>query len=281
MNAPNIFEYHDYRAYLTAWADFKRDTSSGFSLRSWSLRAGFNAPNFMGLVIRGKRNLSSSSIRKVVTSIKLKGDASEYFTNMVLMNQATTHDEKNHFYQKMSASKNYLEVHQLERDQYEFYSKWYYTVIREMIAMPNFRENPEWIARRLKPMIPIEEARRTIELLLRLELVKRNEEGKLEQTTPHLSTPEEVSHLSIANFHREMLHRAAEAIDVTHPKHRDISAITVSLTPDRLRMAKEKIQTFRRELHAILSEPGEGLQQAVYQINMQLFNVSETGDASA
>jgi uncharacterized protein (TIGR02147 family) len=278
---PNIFNYHDYRAFLKDHTSYKRETAPGFSLRGVSRRAGFTAHNFVGLVIKGQRNLGNTSIRKLSKAIGLTGDESEYFENMVMMNQAISHEEKNHFYRRMSASKKYLEVHQLERDQYEFYSKWHYTVIFEMVGLPGFREDAQWIADRCEPKISAEEAHETIELLVRLKLIERDEDGILSQIEPHLATPPEVGHLSVANFHREMIDRAADAIESVPADQRDISSITMALTPSKFEAAKKKIQSFRRELHALLGAPVEDIEQTIYQINFQLFNLSEVEKTNA
>lgn len=277
--ANNIFEYHDYRAFLKAFIAGKQKDNPQYSLRLISKRAGFEAPNFMGLVVRGKRNLGASSIRKVARVLGLKKDEQEYFENMVMMNQAATSEEKNYYYKRMSSSKKYLAVHQLERDQYEFYSKWYYTVIRELISLPRFREDPAWIARRVKPSITIEEVGATLALLSRLGLIERGPDGKLRQVQPHLSTPAEVAHLGVANFHREMLDRAKEAIDGIHPGQRDISCLTIALPREKFQLAKERITAFRRELHAILAAPVEEGHHDIYQINFQLFCLSEVANA--
>lgn len=276
---PNIYRYHDYRAFLKDIIAWKQAGNPGFSLRMFSRRAGFEAINFIGLVIRGKRNLGLASVRKVGKALELKKDELEYFENMIQMNQAETNEEKNYFYRRMSASKKYLEVHGLQRDQYEFYSKWYYTVIREMVGLPSFREDAAWIARRVRPAISPEEAKATLALLIRLGLVERGPDGRLRQVNAHLSTPAEVGHLGVVNFHHEMIDRAKEAIELSNPLHRDISALTLALTPEKFRIAKERITAFRRELHALLASSAEDAGHAIFQINFQLFNLTEVEHA--
>ena len=88
--------------------------------------------------------------------------------------------------------------------------------------------------------------------------------------------------MAVANFHREMIKRAHDAIESSPPAHRDISGITVALSEERFRLAKEKIQAFRRELHDLLVRPVEQAEydeQTIYQINFQLFNLSEVKHA--
>ncbi|NIS32044.1 MAG: TIGR02147 family protein, partial [Actinobacteria bacterium] len=79
----------------------------------------------------------------------------------------------------------------------------------------------------------------------------------------------------IGNYHRGMMERAAEAIDLVPAADRDISSLTLCLGEDGLRRVKERIQRFRRELLE-LSELEDDPRQ-VTQINLQLFPLT-SGD---
>jgi uncharacterized protein (TIGR02147 family) len=70
-----------------------------------------------------------------------------------------------------------------------------------------------------------------------------------------------------------MIQRAAESIERTLPEKRDISSLTIALSEEKFKEAKRRIQEFRRELNILLSEDGKA--DSVYQINFQIFNLSE------
>ena len=55
-----VFAYSNYREFLRDWFA-QLQSSPGFSFRSFSRIAGFNSPNFVKLVVDGKRNLSIES----------------------------------------------------------------------------------------------------------------------------------------------------------------------------------------------------------------------------
>lgn len=268
----DVFTYLDYRMYLQeAFAALKSKRNS-FSHRAFARLAGFSSSNFMLLVMQGKRNLSSEAIQKVAGALKLRKKEIEFFENLVRFNQSKTNDERNFYYSRIIKNREYAQARPLEREQYKYYSAWYVPVIREMVLLDNFREDPQWIAESITPKISEREAREAIDLLLATGLLTRNESGQLIQQSKHVTTGDEVRSLALANFQKQMIELAAESIEKTSGDKREISSLTFCISPDRMRKAKKMIQEFRSQLAGFLAEEDKG--QAVYQFNMQLFNLS-------
>lgn len=273
-----IFGYLDYRQYLRDYYEEKKSAGK-ISLRIFSQKAGFTAPNYLKLVMDGERNLSPASVRKFIKALSLAKDEAEFFTNLVFMNQAESHEEKNHYYQRLSKISRYLEVKHVEKDQYEFFSKWYYAAIREITILPGFVEDPTWIAKALIPAIAPGQARDAIDLLLRLGLIVRDGEGKLRPSDRAISGGNEVTFLASCNFHIQMLKRAAEYVARSKQTTREFSSLTIALSSEKFKIAKRRIQEFRRELHALLADCDDS--NSVYQLNLQLFPLVEAPDETA
>lgn len=269
----DLFKYLDYRRFLKDYyAAQKAKKGSAFSFRSFARLAGLSSPNFLKLVMDGKRNLGPDGIKSFAKALKLGKEETAYFENLVHFNQCSTDDERNEWYKRLSASKKYREIKEIEKDYFVYFSRWYYAAIREMVLLPEFKEDSDWISRKLSPPITVKEAETALELLQKLGFLKR-EKGRLVQSEKNISTAREIISLAIANFHRQMMQRAMESIDLTKPEKRDISSLTVALSPEKFQEAKRRIQEFRRELNVLLSE--DGSPKSVYQINFQLFNLSE------
>lgn len=269
----DLFKYLDYRRFLKDYyAAQKAKKGSAFSFRSFARLAGLSSPNFLKLVMDGKRNLGPDGIKSFAKALKLGKEEAAYFENLVHFNQCSTDDERNEWYKRLSASKKYREIKEIEKDYFVYFSRWYYAAIREMVLLPEFKEDSDWISRKLSPPITVKEAETALELLQKLGFLKR-EKGRLVQSEKNISTAREIISLAIANFHRQMMQRAMESIDRTKPEKRDISSLTVALSPEKFQEAKRRIQEFRRELNVLLSE--DGSPKSVYQINFQLFNLSE------
>ncbi len=273
---PNLYAFTDYRAYLKAFYAWKKRENPSYSYRLFSRTAGLSSDNHLWQVITGRKSLGNGTIRKFAKGLKLKKRESAFFENLVLFNQAKTNEEKNHYYQRLASSKGYIEVRHIEKDQYEYLSKWYFAAVREMVLLPTFREDPKWIAARLTPRISTCEATEAMELLFRLGLWTRTDEGRIVQSERHLGTVYEVASLAAANFHHQMIEKARESIDRSQAQHRDISALTVAVSKEKIAEVKRRIHAFKRELHAFMAE-GEAA-DVIYQLNLQLFNLSEVPD---
>lgn len=267
--AVDVFAYLSYRAFLRdAYVDLKA-RQRGFSYRWFSRRAGLSSPNFLKLVMDGKRNLSPRGAEAFAGALGLAGREASFFRELVDFEQADTPADKNRAWERLSAYQGHRKVRALERHQLEYLSKWWNPAIRELVAIPGFRDDPEWIARQLRPAITPAQARAAIDLLLELGFVVRDADGGLRQREPLLSTGPEVRSLAVGNFHRQMMQRAAESIELVDRAEREISGLTVALSQQSFQLFKEKIHALRAELLEL-----SGREQApdrVVQVNFQIF----------
>ncbi|QQR79282.1 MAG: TIGR02147 family protein [Deltaproteobacteria bacterium] len=272
----SIYHYLDYRHFLRDYyEDQKKAKGSAFSYRSFARFAGLSSPNFLKLVIEGKRNLGLKGITQFSKALHLKSQEARYFHDLVQFNQATSDKERNLWYQKLATSRQYREIKEIEEGYFTYFSRWYYPAIREMVLVPHFKENPAWIANRLKPRISKKEAMAALELLLKLGFLKRDDAGKLIQSDRNITTAREVQSLAIRNYHRQMMTQAMDSIENTVREKRDISSLTIALSPEKFEEAKRRIQEFRRELNVLLSDESSEKMKNIFQINFQLFPLTE------
>jgi uncharacterized protein (TIGR02147 family) len=267
-----VYGYLDYRAFLRDHYASKKASSRAFSYRSFSKRAGVSSPNYLKLVIEGKRSLSPKMAERFAHACGLDAEASRYFSHLVGFNQAKTSTERAQYYDKLTGFRRYQQAHKLELAHAAYYSEWFMPAIRELVALPQFREDPEWIADQLIPRISPVQAQRALDTLIQLKLVRRGAAGRLEQSDVLLSTGAETQGLHIVAFHRAMTQRAMEAIDLVPKPERDISSLTLLLGRGGLKLLKERVQQLRRELlelAALEKEP-----EQVLQLNLQLFPLS-------
>ena len=274
MAAPDIFDYLDYRRYLKEMFEYLKRKDKKFSFRYFAQKSGFASPNFIQLVFDGKRNLSLTSLSKIAKGFGLKKKEREFFEILVFMNQAKTHEDKNHYYQKLMAIKGPSGVRHLDKASYEYFSRWYYPVIREVIRFKGGAMGEAEIARHLSPPISMTQAIKALELLTELNLIRKNGQGVWEATDTVVTTGPEVESLVIANFHREMITMAKEAIERFPREKRDITALTLSINEGSIPELKKRIALFRKELLQFACS--EKASNQVVQINFQLFPLTET-----
>lgn len=270
---PVIFEYDNYRAYLKDLYTYLKGSTSHFSYRYFSRKAGFRSPNFLKLVIEGKRNLSQESVERFVHALKLRKDEAEFFRALVHLNQAETIDERKHCAEQLMRFRPFRRIHPIRKDQFDYYSKWYHVAIRELTSIAEFSEDPSWVAGALTPPVSPAQARKALELLVGLGLLERDESGRLRQTDSLITTGDEVVSASVADYHREMIKKGGEAIERFPAAKRDVSSVTVAVSEKTFKEMKESIQRFRKELLAMADKDKNP--EAVYQINFQLFPLTK------
>lgn len=271
--APDIFEYLDYRRFLADYYTAAKKNNRAFSYRYFARKAGYSSPNFLKLVMDGQRNLSQDSVERFAQVLKLNATESRFFANLVAFNQADGEEEKNEAFERVAASRRFRRARKLDRAFYVYLSRWYYPAVREMVGRSDFVEDPAWIAAQLLPPIQPAQAKACLDMLIDLGLVERGPDGRLRRGEASITTGHEVRSLAIGNYHRQMLQRAAESIELVDSAHRDISALTVTIGTHRVSELKERIHHFREVLLDLCDRDEKP--DAVYQMNFQLFPLTQ------
>ncbi len=273
MKPPVVYDYLDYRRFLNDLVRHKKQSGKKYSYRYLARACGFASPNFIKLVMEGQRNLTNVSVAKIATGFDFSAAEREFFENLVFMNQADTHSEKDHYYQKMMAAKTYIKINHIDKACYEYFSKWYYPAIREMVTFHDGALSPAQIGELLNPRITTKETEKALTLLAELGLIQQDGQGKWRQTDQTITTGPEVQSLAIANFHKAMLRLAAESIDRFSSAERDITGLTLSINSKQIGRMKELIAGVRKEL--LMMACREEASDQVVQINFQMFPLSK------
>jgi uncharacterized protein (TIGR02147 family) len=277
----DVFAYRDYRRFLADVYQSRKESEYGFSYRAFAKKVGSTAPNYLKLVTQGERNLTAAMAARFAQALGLKGEAADYFCDLVAFNQARTVPERERYYQALLRYRRYKRVFRLDRAYAEYHGDWYIPALRELVACDDFRPDPKWIARRLQPNISSRQAERAMKILMKLGLVVVDESGKWRQHEPLLSTGDDgpLGH-HIANYHRKMMDRAAAAIDLFPREKREVSSLTLNLTTAQLGELKKRLLSFRQELlQASLDSKGEPVEHVV-QVNFQMFPLTSEVDGS-
>ncbi len=265
----DIYTYTDYRQFLRdAYAE-KKIREKNFSYRVLAARLGLKSVGFITWVFQGKRNLSPRLTLKVAEVFRLSKAETAFFELLVQYNQAKSHEERKHHFDRLIALRRPSARVPIDPGQYEFYEQWYYSAIRELIAVRPFRGDFHALARSLTPAISPSQARQAMEVLLRLGIVVKDGDGRFIRKENSITTGEHWKSVAITHFQRQALDLAKDAVDRFPKEERDISTLTVSCSQATFESIKDKLQMLRRELATLVAndENPEG----VYQFNFQLF----------
>ena len=210
-------------------------------------------------------------------SLELKLKKAEYFKLLVLYGKAKSDHEIKHYFEKLLTFIG-IDGQRVQVDQYEFYQKWYYTAIRELIHIIKFRDNYSALGRMLNPPITPTQTRKAVALLERLGFIKRNRQQVYELTDVFISAGENWKSAAVRTFQAETMKLALRALEEIPKDERDISTVTITLNKDGLEQARERIRQLHKDLFAI-ADACENMDD-IYQVNMQMFPLSCTKKAT-
>jgi len=278
---PDIFNYTGYRKFLADYYFEQKAENHAFSYQFLSNKAGFPNKGFIYNVICGRKNLSKSSIIKLSHAIKLKTKESDYFENLVSFNQAKNLLERNFYFDKLneikSTKKGILKIRETRKEQYEFYSKWYLSVIRSLIDMYNFKNDFNWLAKNVYPPLKPKEAKKAVTLLEKLDLIKKDQTGTYKITDKTLNAGKEIVQLGLLNFQLQTLDLARKAVQELSKDKRHVSGLTLGISKKTYDILCKEIESFQEKI----LELAEHDEQAdnVFQLNFCLFPVSNVNGA--
>lgn len=275
MVEPDVLHYSNYRTFLRDLYDFRKSQQPSFSHRYFAQKAGIGSPNYLKLVMDGKRNLTKKSLVKFQTALGLKGRRAEFFESLVFFNQATTVSERNIYYENILKVRARSGLRKLEESQFQLFTDWRHIVIRELVALKGFRPDPQWILRKLGKGFTGRQVEESLALLSDMGLLKRTANG-VAQSDVNITTSDEVRSLLIKNYHRQMMQKALTVLDTLPSSQRDISTITIPIHARDFMKVKEQIQLMRKELLNLGADSGEGGE--VVHINIQLFPLTGMQD---
>ena len=275
---PNICEYTDFRKFLNDFYLEAKSSNRNFSYQVFSAKAGIKSKGFLFNVMQGKRKLTQSKCYDLATAMKLNKHETEYFENLVAFNQAAHQKERDRLFGKLSSikkiGKTAWKPQIVRQDQYQFYSEHHHSVIRSLIEMHGFKDDYKWLAGNVYPRIKPLQAKRSVQLLERLGLIKKQKDGSYKVLDKSIATPPEVMSLAAVNFHRQAGQLALKALDELPREKRNITGLMLGISKETYQEICEDIRAFRSKLLQ-KAEQDENA-DAAYQLNFQFFPVSST-----
>ncbi len=263
-----VYDYLDYREFLKDTYSFLKSKDKKYSQRFFTRKLGVRSTGFFAEILNGKRNLSIRNILQFFKILKLDRDECGYFESLVNFNQARSLLEKDYWLLKMMECSN-VDSKILNRDVYEYFSKWYYSAIRELLFFCRTVVRPTAVASVLNPPIKTDEAENALSLLERLKLIERNPDGSYCQKDTIISTGSQVHSVEVANYQMQTLELAKHALDTVPASQREISTLTMSISGEAYGRIAEILRKAKQDIVKVTQrDSGE---DRVYQMNMQLF----------
>lgn len=265
----NIFAYTDFRRFIKDRYRRLKSIDRSLTYAKIGLVIGFSSPGFFTQIIQGKSRIPANMVPKFCTALKLTKKESAHFRLLVEYGQADTHERMHELFKKVLVA-NAGSLRTLSPDQYVLFDKWYYTVVHELLHYQRFDGDYRALSRMLLPPITPSQAREAIDLLVRLNLIKKNDAGAyVRSDAQNLTTGFHPESVAINNYLLEMMKLAQCSIETCQPEQRSLSTLTVSLSENGYRRLEQEMHEFRRRLLSLANE--DMTEDRLYQINLQMF----------
>ncbi len=278
---PVLSEYMDYRLYLADFYLFKKALTKAsirpYSYAIFSAAADIKSPNYLKMIIEGKRNLSPEMVLKFSRACTLNKSQTDEFKLLVFFNQCEDPADRNYALKQLSEFRMDQKIKHGEFDKkiLEKVPNWIGWIIYALAdqAGVTFQIN------QLKDLLRGKASENEIEhafsnLLKSGELVKDPVTGEITKGKP-TEAPEEIPTALVRKLQMQLMYLGLESLYQDQSTEREFGSLTLSLTAKEFEELKFKLRQMRKSLNkdnSISRMAGKG--ERIYQLNLQLFPVS-------
>ena len=125
----SVYQYKDYRKFLTDYYESCKHQSGHFTYKYFSTQAKIKSPNFLKLIMNGKRNLTIETIHCFAKGLKLSQQETTYFETLVLYNQAGSEKTQKYYYRRLQGLKKQNPTKKIKHYSNDLIAQWYYPAL--------------------------------------------------------------------------------------------------------------------------------------------------------
>ena len=273
---PQVLQYLDYREFMRDYCAHRKTQNAAFSQRTFAKEAGLPASSssLLPAIIKGRRNLSQNLRIRFGKAFRLGERDFRYFDLLVQFNQAKAMPEKNFFFAQLSKFRS-SRAQLVEETQYRFFSKWYYSAVRNYFGIDQKQRHPGVIGSNIYPPISASQVEEAVALLLELNLIKKTASGYA-VTDRHIYTEKNVQAMAARQHIQELTGMAMKVFESVPAEARQYNALMFSISEAGFHSIKDRIRSFQEELREIIDRDGK--EDRIYTLTMQLFPNSKVPD---
>ena len=273
MTDLNIKQFTDYRVFLLAHVQDCRRRNTRWSYGVFAKQLRLKDPSSITKIIQGQRQPGDIVTGELIRYFKFSTREAQYFQDLVRLQKIKSDSRLAVLLlEKMGKDHPDGSLKILDDKSFQLISNWYCTAIREMVNLNEFFEDPNWISKKLHFKVTPTEATRAIELLIQVNLLKRDSKGKLVIEQGRFHTSNDISSEAIKRYHEAMLDIAKSAVRKFETHEREFTATSLTMRADRIPEAKELIREFKSRFAKLLEESRGDV---TTQIQIQFFPLTK------
>ena len=280
---PVLAEYSDYRQYLKDVYEYRRRTEGTglrpYSYSTFSAAADIKSPNYLKLIIEGRRNLSEDMILRFARALRLNKAETEEFHALVLYGQATDTVERNQLLKELAdlRARRAFESGHINQRSWEKVPGWIGWVLFAMADQAGVDFEPETLERLIRAKASPEEIKDSLNKLVESGEFGRHElTGLVYKARDLVEAPQDLPVALIRKLQAELIYLGIESLFRDSPKEREFGAMTLAMTEEEFNQVRFELRQLRKRLQKdIMVKRASKKGDRVYQLNIQLFPVTD------
>ncbi len=284
--APVLCEYTDFRQFLKDVYEFRRN-AEGTSIRpysysTFSAAADIKSPNYLKLIIEGRRNLSEDMMTRFAKALRLNREEALEFKALARYGQATEPIERNHFLKDLAdlRARREFEGGKVNAKSWEKVPGWIGWVLYAMADQKGVEFDPIALQKLFRAKANPDDIRHSLAKLLESgELQKNAETGEITKPRDNTEATQDLPVSLIRKLQAELIYLGIESLFRDSPKDREFGALTLALTQEEFEHVRFELRQLRKRLNKDISVKRMNSKgERVFQLNIQLFPVTEKSE---
>ena len=281
LEAPKVGDYLDFRKLLADYYQYRREMSKRdirpYNYAVFSAAANIKSPNYLKMIIEGKRNLSPDMIAKFAKAMGFNKEQGEEFRLLVLFGQATDPAERNMHLKELNEMRVNLKLKTGEIDQktWEKIPSWITWILYSLVDQENVKFDASSLRTILRDKANTDEIQTALNNLLATGEFVIDEVGQMKKARTLIESAEDVPVALVRKLQGELMYLGLESLFQDAATEREFGSATLALTKqefEELRFQLRKIRKDAQKNTAVRRASSKG--ERVYQLNLQLFPVT-------
>jgi uncharacterized protein (TIGR02147 family) len=283
VEAPQISHYMDFRKLLLDYYSYRKNLTKG-SLRPYnyavfSAAADIKSPNYLKMIIEGKRNLSPEMIHKFARAMSLNKEQTDEFKILVEFCQATDPAERNIHLKALNEFRVGIQLRngEIDKKTWDKVPNWIAWILYSMMDQEGVQFSADKLRELLRGKATTQEIQDAIETLVATgEVVKDEDSGQLKKARTLIESADEIPVALVRKLQTQLMYLGLESLFQDSATEREFGSLTLALTKSEFEQLKFQLRKFRKEVNkdnSIKRMNSKG--ERVYQLNLQLFPVTD------
>jgi uncharacterized protein (TIGR02147 family) len=281
MEAPIVGNYLDFRKFLADFYAYRREITKKdlrpYSYAVFSAAANIKSPNYLKLIIEGRRNLSDDMIGKFAKAMGLQKDQTEEFRMLVQFGQASDPAERNMYLKALNEKRvnSKLKSGEIDQKTWEKVPSWISWILYSLIDQKDVKFEAEALRKTLREKASVDEIQAALDSLLQSGEIVKDESGEMKKARSLMGSAEDIPVALVRKLQAELMYLGLESLFRDAATEREFGSATLAMTKQEFEELRFQLRKLRKEAQKNISvKRATSKGDRVYQLNLQLFPVT-------